>query len=79
MEPSESVYPYEQKCPFQPPEELTWRRRNAPVSQVRLANGSLVWLVTRYDDVRTVLTDERFSRRQVREGAIDEPGRGIGA
>ncbi|MFH9003750.1 cytochrome P450 [Streptomyces afghaniensis] len=67
---AQSVYPFEQKCPFAPPEELTWRRRNAPVSQVRLANGSTAWLVTRYDDVRTVLTDPRFSRRQVREAAM---------
>lgn len=70
MEMPQSVYPFEQKCPFEPPEELTRRRRDAPVSQVRLANGNTVWLVTRYDDVRTVLTDPRFSRRPVRAAAM---------
>ncbi|OXM45989.1 cytochrome P450 [Amycolatopsis thailandensis] len=32
-----------------------------PVTRVRLANGEQVWLVTRYDDVRTMLGDPVFS------------------
>ncbi|HEY3503593.1 MAG TPA: cytochrome P450 [Actinocatenispora sp.] len=42
----------------------TWARLRdeAPLTRVRTPAGDLVWLVTRYDDVRTVLTDPRFSR-----------------
>ncbi|MEU8416099.1 cytochrome P450 [Amycolatopsis japonica] len=31
-----------------------------PVSRVRLATGEDAWLVTRYDDIRALLTDPRF-------------------
>ncbi|MFF2963969.1 cytochrome P450 [Streptomyces sp. NPDC057963] len=37
-------------------------REREPVSRVRLPFGRDGWLVTRHDDVRTVLTDHRFSR-----------------
>ncbi|MGI5221085.1 cytochrome P450 [Nocardia sp. CA-290969] len=37
-------------------------RREEPVSRVELPYGGQGWLVTRYDDVRTVLADPRFSR-----------------
>lgn len=36
-------------------------RATEPVSRVRLPSGSVAWLVTRYDDVRKVLSDSRFS------------------
>lgn len=37
--------------------------REGPVTRIQLPNGEgWAWLVTRYDDVRTVLTDPRFSR-----------------
>ncbi|MFP3991865.1 cytochrome P450 [Streptomyces sp. E11-3] len=39
-----------------------------PVTRVRLPNGSgWAWLVTRYDDVRMVTNDPRFSRKLVAE------------
>ncbi|MCP2333944.1 cytochrome P450 [Actinoalloteichus caeruleus] len=50
----------------------TWAelRRDAPVRRVRTVAGDEVWLVTRYDDVRVVLADARFSRALVvRPGA----------
>ncbi|MBB4895182.1 nocardicin N-oxygenase [Streptomyces olivoverticillatus] len=37
-------------------------RRSRPVARVRFVTGDTGWLVTRYEDVRTVLTDPRFSR-----------------
>lgn len=37
-------------------------RREEPVSRVELPYGGQGWLVTRYEDVRTVLADPRFSR-----------------
>lgn len=37
-------------------------RATEPVSRVVLPSGHQAWLVSRYDDVRTVLSDPRFSR-----------------
>lgn len=48
-------------CPFAPPEELLRRSREEPVFPVSLWSGRSPWLVTRYQDVRTVLSDTRFS------------------
>ncbi|MYX46170.1 cytochrome P450 [Streptomyces sp. SID89] len=46
-------------------------RENEPLCPVRLPHGEAAWLVTRYEDVKTVLGDPRFSRaRAVTE---DEP------
>ncbi|NEA44944.1 cytochrome P450 [Streptomyces sp. SID10815] len=46
-------------------------RESEPLCPVRLPHGEPAWLVTRYEDVKTVLGDSRFSRaRAVRE---DEP------
>jgi cytochrome P450 len=48
-------------CPFAPPPAYERARREEPISTVRLWDGSPVWMVTRYDDVRAVLSDARFS------------------
>jgi len=37
-------------------------RSTAPVHRVTLPDGRRVWLVTRYDDVASVLKDERFAK-----------------
>ncbi|MCM6777040.1 cytochrome P450 [Nocardia sp. CDC159] len=37
-------------------------RREEPISRVRLPYGGEGWLVTRYDEVKQVLADQRFSR-----------------
>ncbi|MFF0489072.1 cytochrome P450 [Nocardia sp. NPDC004068] len=39
-------------------------RREEPVTRVRLPYGGEGWLVTRYDDVKQVLADPRFSRAE---------------
>ena len=39
-------------------------RQNAPVFETTLNGKIPVWLVTRYEDVKTVLTDERFAKDQ---------------
>ncbi|MGV9779515.1 cytochrome P450 [Streptosporangium sp. NPDC003464] len=49
------------RCPFDPAPELGRRIREAPVSRVRLWDGSTPWMVTRYADARAVLADPRVS------------------
>jgi cytochrome P450 len=48
-------------CPLDPPPSLLALQKERPVSRVRLWTGQEAWLVTRYDDVRAVLTDPRVS------------------
>lgn len=59
-------------CPFDYAEGLefdpTLKRllTEEPVARIRLPHGEgEAWLVTKYDDVRTVTTDRRFSRSAV--------------
>lgn len=49
------------RCPFAPPEQYAQLREHSPVSRVKLPDGKEAWLVTRYEDVRSVLGDNRFS------------------
>lgn len=49
------------KCPFAPPEQHRKLRETAPISQVILPSGQTAWAVTRHEDIRTVLSDPRFS------------------
>lgn len=37
-------------------------RENAPLARVRMPYGGEAWLVTRYEDIKRVLADHRFSR-----------------
>jgi cytochrome P450 len=48
-------WPFERKCPLDPPPELAELRESDPVTQVRLWNGNPAWLATRYEDVRSLL------------------------
>lgn len=54
-------FPFARTCPFHPPGEYRTLRAEEPVTRVRVADGQLAWLVTRYDDVRRLLTDPRVS------------------
>lgn len=46
-------------------------RRRTPMTRVQTPYGEECWLATRYEDVRTVLSDPRFSR--ARSAERDEP------
>ncbi|TDD22686.1 cytochrome P450 [Nonomuraea diastatica] len=63
-----SDFPFQRRCPFAPPPEYGQLRDTDPVSKVRLPDGSTVWLITRYEDVRTVLTSPAFSADATRPG-----------
>jgi cytochrome P450 len=58
---AEPAYPMARTCPFDPPAELAQLRAEKPVTRTRLWDGSSPWLVTRYEDVRSLLADPRVS------------------
>ncbi|WP_437963820.1 cytochrome P450 [Sorangium sp. So ce260] len=62
-------YPFRAPTAVEPPEEWAKLRQGCPVAHVRLPSGDEAVLVTRYDDVRKVLSDPRFSRNLSQEGA----------
>jgi len=49
------------RCPFDPPAALRQLQTQAPITRVRLWDGSAPWLVTRYADQRRLLADPRVS------------------
>jgi cytochrome P450 len=54
-------FPMPRQCPFVPPQEYkAFQQQPGPV-QIRMWDGTNAWLFTRYDDVRAVLGDNRFS------------------
>ena len=54
-------YPMRKSCPFDPPPALLDLSRQAPVTRVKLWDGSHPWIVSRHDDVRALLRDPRVS------------------
>ena len=54
-------FPLARTCPFTPPPAYEEIREEEPVSRVRLPDGGWAWVVSRHEDVRTVLNDRRFS------------------
>ncbi|MFC7586060.1 hypothetical protein ACFQYP_21690 [Nonomuraea antimicrobica] len=55
-------YPFDREAALQPPPEWADLQARCTVAHVRLPSGDTARLLTRYDDVRTVLTDPRFRR-----------------
>ena len=48
-------------CPFDPPPTLRRLQGESPLTRVRLWDGSIAWLVTRYAEQRALLADPRIS------------------
>jgi cytochrome P450 len=53
--------PDRRSCALDPPDEYARLRADRPWSRLRLPGGQIGWLVTRYEDVRAILEDSRFS------------------
>ncbi|MFG1878726.1 cytochrome P450 [Sphaerisporangium sp. NPDC049003] len=56
-------YPIPGAAALEPPAEWARLRQRCPVALVKLPSGDEASLLTRYDDVRQVLSDPRFTRR----------------
>ena len=55
-------------CPFAPPPEVMALAEARPLSRVRIWDGSTPWLITGYDEVRTLFSDSRVSVDDRRPG-----------
>ena len=56
-----SSFPIARECPFDPPKAYKEFQQTPGGVQVKMWDGSSAWVFTRYDDVRAVLGDNRFS------------------
>jgi cytochrome P450 len=54
-------FPFRRTDPLQPPPQYAQARATQPVFPVTLWDGRRAWLLTRYEHVRAVVTDPRFS------------------
>ncbi|MER5551604.1 cytochrome P450 [Streptomyces sp. NPDC002793] len=71
-------YPFTKASALEPPAQYAELRESCPYAKISMGGGEMV-LLTRYDDVRTVMADPRFSRALTAEGAarITEDGNDI--
>ncbi|MGY0489108.1 cytochrome P450 [Streptomyces sp. WG-D5] len=63
------TYPSKRTDPLVPADAYTRALREEPVCPITLATGDPAWFVARHEDVRTALSDRRFSRE-----ALFRPG-----
>jgi cytochrome P450 len=61
-------FPFVADTALEPPAEWAELRAKCPVAHVKLASGDQAALITRYDDVRSVLSDPRFTRPKPGDG-----------
>ncbi|MFC4057640.1 cytochrome P450 [Planomonospora corallina] len=55
-------YPFRNPTALEPPPEWAELRQACPVAPIRLPSGDEALVLTRYDDVKQVLSDPRFTR-----------------
>jgi cytochrome P450 len=56
------------KCPFDPPPSIQALQEQAPLTRVRLPDGTTPWLATRYAEQRALLADPRVSADVTKPG-----------
>ncbi|WP_410575715.1 cytochrome P450 [Amycolatopsis sp. cmx-4-61] len=54
-------FPFPREIAVELSPQMLYLQKNEPIAQIRLPSGGKVWLATRYDDVREILADRRFS------------------
>jgi cytochrome P450 len=57
--PDAPRFPFGRECPFHPPSLYARARSAGPLFAVTLWNGRRAWLVTRHEEIRAVLMDDR--------------------
>lgn len=62
-------FPFPADAALEPPAEWAELRAKCPVQHVRLASGDEAALLTRYEDVRQILADPRFTRPTAQDNA----------
>lgn len=62
------AYPFAGKSVVEPPEEFAELRSKCPFAGIQLPSGDEALLVTRYEDMKPLLADPRFTRPQPGEG-----------
>ena len=55
-------------CPFAPPPEVMELAEARPLSRVKIWDGSTPWLITGYEEARTLFSDPRVSVDDRRPG-----------
>ncbi|WP_219467893.1 cytochrome P450 [Nonomuraea rhizosphaerae] len=63
------TYPFTRPAALEPPAEWAELRQGCPVARVKLPSGDEASLLTRYEDVKQVLSDPRFTRRLTADDA----------
>lgn len=64
-------YPLAHESALEPPAEWAELRSKCPVASVSVPDGSEAKLLTRYDDVKEMLADPRFTRRPADDGSAE--------
>lgn len=54
--------PFAQPSPFQIAPEFRVLQAERPITRIRTATGDLAWVVTKYDDIKTLFADIRLGR-----------------
>ncbi|WHT22712.1 cytochrome P450 [Crossiella sp. CA-258035] len=62
-------FPFESDAALEPPAEWASYQERCPVAKVQLASGDEATLITRYEDVKSVLADPRFTRPTAADNA----------
>jgi len=63
-----STLPVTRTCPYAPPAEHRRLRAETPIAKVTLPTGATTWVATRHEDIRTILSDPRFSANRRHPG-----------